>query len=330
MLTFSTCLTIMLRNKLYLSCHVISSCLHAMWCFIFFLRSMRSMRSMRSKRSNKKKNTSKIIINTRKGFLKSLFKSLISHLFQFLFHLLVLFILSYLIRTTTFSCLDASQLDRNYNVCIFLIIVFSTLFSVMYVFNIVRQLVNWIRVPNTRIDWSMHNRQLNDTITVQNCILALAFTTTNYYLTPLFFVVMLFLHYDSDLSTLIMFKDVGPSPSHLLSTLVPSTGATRPLNHPFPPNGQNQKRATVDAMWFFSFSSWRKRKKMTSACKKKSHGMQLEYKIIPNTVQGAHVAIYDRLQPSGERLVELFRTTSMQYNGRQLIRCKLMVYNIRT
>ena len=148
----------------------------------------------------------------------------------------------------------------------------------------------------------MQNRQLNDAITVQNCILVLAFATTNYYLTPLFFL-MLFLDYNNNLSTLIMFKDVGPSPSDFPSTVEPPTnatepfdhafppnGSTGPLDHAFPPNGQNKNCPTID----------------------------LGYKIIPNTVQGVHVAIYHRLQASGERLVELFRTTPLGLRGPNL------------
>ena len=65
----------------------------------------------------------KTINVSNKTFFKCLFKNFINHPFQSIFCLLGLFIISYAIRTTTFSCLD---LDRNYNVCIFLIIIFST------------------------------------------------------------------------------------------------------------------------------------------------------------------------------------------------------------
>lgn len=37
-----------------------------------------------------------------------------------------------------------------------------------------------------------------------------------------------------DFSTLINFKEVGPSPSHLPSPLEPPPGPTGPANHPFP------------------------------------------------------------------------------------------------
>lgn len=94
-----------------------------------------------------------------------------------------------------------------------------------------------------------------------------------------------------------MFQDVDPS-FYNLPTIEPSTGATgpidhpfdpnyaqnqnRPLDHPSPPNGQNQSRPTVD----------------------------LGYEKVPNRGRGVHIGIFDRLQPSGERLVELFKVKS--------------------
>ena len=96
---------------------------------------------------------------------------------------------------------------------------------------------------------------------------------------------MLFLDYNSDWSTLINFKEVGPSLSDLPSTIEPPTGATGPPHHPFPPNG----RSTVD----------------------------LGYKRIWDPMLGTHVAIYDRLQPSGQRLVDLFRKLAIKSNAQE-------------
>ena len=229
----------------------------------------------------------KIIVNTKKEFSKSLFRNLKTHPFQIFFDFLGFFIVSYTIRTTTFSCLD---LDINYNVCIFLIIIFSTWLPVRYVLNIVRQLINWIRVPNIRIYWSMHTEQLNNTVTIPNCVFVLASAAISYYLAPLF-IIMSFFHHD--ISNLTNFKEVYSF--FKLQTLEPPSGATGPLDHPFPsntindvpdprssPNGQNQGPPTVN----------------------------LGYEILSGQARGSQgklrVAIFDWSQSSGKRLSELF------------------------
>ena len=214
-------------------------------------------------------------INSKIEFLKSLFTKLKDHPFQFIFCLLGLFIISYAIRTTTFSCLG---LDRNYNVCIFLIIIFSTWFPVIYVFNIIKQLINLIHVPTAQINWSMHNRQLDGAITVLNCILLLAFATTNYYLTPLLFV-MSFLDYDEDFSYRFVLCTNEPESSSGVRIKSENSDSNVQIK-PEPGHASNDNRPIVD----------------------------LKYTMVSNMVKGSHVAIYDNLQPSGERLKNLFTT----------------------
>ena len=251
-------------------------------------------------------NTHNLIINTKNW--KNLFRSLKAHPFQFFFNLLVLFTLSYIIRTTTFSCLD---LNSNYNVFIFLAVVFSTWFPVMYVYNIARQLINLIRVPNIRIYWSMYTEQLNNTVTIPNCVFVLAYATISYYLSPLF-LVMSFFHYD--LFNLTNFEEVDSSCLHKQPTLEPPSGATGPVDHPFhsntindvpdhrsSPNGQNQGHPTVN----------------------------LGYEILWDQAKGSQgkvrVAIFDWLQPSGKRLSELFTAKPYLYYEPQRVTEEMLV-----
>ena len=226
----------------------------------------------------------KIRTITRKGFLKCLFINLKSHPFKIFFYLLGLFIISYIIRTTTFSYLD---LNREDNVCIFLIIIFSTWFPVMYVFNIARQFINSIRVPNVRIDLSIHNEQLNHVITVYNCFLVLAFATMSYYLTPLSFV-MSFLGYDDSFSSrLVLWMNEEGSSSGVKIKSEDSSSNVK--IKPEAGDESNENRPIVD----------------------------LRYVMVKNTVKGSHVAIYDSLQPSGERLNNIFTTFPPKFGGPQ-------------
>lgn len=138
----------------------------------------------------------------------------------------------------------------------------------------------------------MHTEELNNTITILNCVFVLAYAAISYCLTPLF-LVMSFFHYD--LSNLTNFKEVDSSCFFKLPTLDPPSRATGPIDHPFPsnsindvpdprpsPNDQNQGRPTVD----------------------------LGYEILSDQARGSQgklrVAIFDWLQPSGKRLSELF------------------------
>lgn len=112
----------------------------------------------------------------------------------------------------------------------------------------------------------MHSRQLNNTVTMPNCVFVLAFAFVNYEFTPLF-IVMSFLHYY--LSNLSNFKEVDSSCFFKQPTVEPPSGATGPLDHPFPSNTINdvpdpRGRITVDL-----------------GCKR---------------VGGGRVAIFDRLQ----------------------------------
>ena len=221
---------------------------------------------------------------TKKGFLKCFFRNLKNHPFKSLFYLLGLFIISYIIRTTTLSYLD---LNRQDNVCIFLIIIFSTWFPVMYVFNIARQLINSIRAPNVRINWSIHNEQLNHVITVYNFFLVLAFAITNFYLTPFSFV-MSFLDYDDYFSSrlvLWMNKEGSSSGVKIKSEDYSSNVKIKPEAG----DESNDNRPIVN----------------------------LKYIMVRNMVKGSHVAIYDSLQPSGERLQNIFTTFPAKFDGPQ-------------
>ena len=102
----------------------------------------------------------------------------------------------------------------------------------------------------------MHTEQLNNTVTIPNCVFVLAYAIISYYLSPLF-LVMSFFHYD--LSNLTNFKEVDSSCFHKQPTLEPPSAATGPVDHPFhsntindvpdhrsSPNGQNQGHPTVN------------------------------------------------------------------------------------
>lgn len=139
----------------------------------------------------------------------------------------------------------------------------------------------------------MYNRQLNPAITVQSCILLLSFATINYYLTPLIFV-MSFLDYDNDFSSRFVLCTNEPESSSGVRIKSESSSSNVQIKSE-PGHESNDDRPVVN----------------------------LKYQIMPNMVRGTHVAIYDSLQPSGERLQGLFgsylRNTIQPPTGRVVI-----------
>lgn len=155
--------------------------------------------------------------------------------------------------------------------------------------HIISQLITSIHLPNTKINWSIYNRKLNYTITVPNCILALLFAAICYYLTLL--LPMPFFYYLSDITNS---KEVY-STCFFNPPLEPSTSATGPVDHPFPSNSIND---IPD---------------QRSSPKDQYQGpptVDLWYEILWNQPRGSQgrvrVAIFDRLEPSGQRLSWLF------------------------
>ena len=148
----------------------------------------------------------KTINVSNKTFFKCLFKNFINHPYLFIFKSVLFIIISFCIRTMVFYSLDMYEIE----LFTYLIIVFSTVLPVLYTYHIVIQVINFICKPIifapfllkngvvvyvpvfTRINLSIHNKQLLNSITMRNIIIVLIFAAAGYHFKPLFCLILFY------------------------------------------------------------------------------------------------------------------------------------------
>ena len=164
----------------------------------------------------------------------------------------------------------------------YLVIVFSTILPVLYMYHIVIQVINFIYKPinfapfllkngvvvyvpvYTHINLSIHNKELHSSITIRNIILVLLFAVIGYYFNPLLYLIS-FYHYlsfselesmpsstcNSETESCTSFTSLVNSckESSTSSTVLPNTGkagsSTTPMN-------SNKNSSTLDITYIQS------------------------------------------------------------------------------
>ena len=141
-----------------------------------------------------------------KTFFKCLFKNLIDHPYLFIFKLVLFIIISFCIRTMVFYYLGMYEIE----LFTYLIIVFCTILPVLYTYYIVTQVIYFICRPITfapfllkngvvvyvpvftRINLSIHNKQLLSSINIINITIVLMFAAFGYYFSPIFYPILFY------------------------------------------------------------------------------------------------------------------------------------------
>ena len=147
------------------------------------------------------------ITRSNKEFLKNLFISLKNHPLQFLIGLIIIITISYSIRSGVYGCLGLHR--ANVDLYTFILIIFCTWLPVVYIFNILIQLISLIcklitHVPIIlryghmgyepvlpRVNFSINQKHFN-TININNGILVLIFSIGAYCFMNFWSIVLLY------------------------------------------------------------------------------------------------------------------------------------------